>query len=104
MDTFLAQQRPHREGVEAALQLLATVENDVVPGDTPGLVVAHQRAAAVRGNVQAVDVSRDAEPGAGNLDDGPGIPRDRPVGLRFRPAERDLAIGSWHPRDLRRGS
>ena len=49
---------------------------------------------AVCRDVQPIDVAADAEAGDGNSDGRLGVPRDRPVGLRLRTAERDLAVGA----------
>ena len=43
----VAEERPDGEGVEAALKLLAAIEDDVFPRRASGLVVAHQRVAAI---------------------------------------------------------
>ena len=53
----VAQQRLDGESIEAALQLLAAIEDDVVPGRAAGLIVAHQGAAVVDRDIQPVDVS-----------------------------------------------
>ena len=91
---LVAQQRLDGEGIEAALQLPAPVEDDVVLWHPAGLVVAHQGAVAVDRDIQPVDVAPDTEAGIRNCDGRFGIPRDRPIGLGLRPAEWDLAIGT----------
>ena len=39
------------EGIEAALQLAATIETDIVLGRPSGFIIANERALAVAGNV-----------------------------------------------------
>ena len=70
----LAKHRFDGEGIEAALQFLAAVEDDAALGRSAGLVVAHQSAAAVARDVEPINIAGDAEAGAGDFDGSRGVP------------------------------
>ena len=91
---LIAQHRPDRECVQTSLQLLAAIEDDVLLRRPSGLVVAHERRATVSGDVQAVDVPRDAEIGLRNSDLGIGVPGLDGIGPGLGTTEGDLAVGA----------
>ena len=96
----VAEERLHREGIEAALKLASAVQPDLAPRRSAGLVVAHERALAVAGDVEPVDIAGDAEACVGNRDRRARIPRRLGVGFRLQAAERHFAKGARSGQDL----